>query len=170
MEIVKKIAAIVVVVLGLAVLAFSFLALISKGNDKISDVLKQDISATMTGFYVSNVPHGPPSRAFHAGDELFFNIKTKRPEGCFIDTDFRFARKDAENAHTIWAVDGARVYAPPIDVEDNISQSVMIPKEVTPGQYMITRLTGWQCGSSTSPIMNIVVLPLEIRAPGKTLD
>ena len=163
LEILRKILAFLVVFLLAALAIVTLLLLINQGGGYLQSTRDSEISATLSDPYISAQPHGRRITTVQRGQQVFFNIVTRRPEGCFIDTDWRFARVDSPGSHTVWMVDGARTFAPAAG-KDLISQAVTVPSMLIPGTYKLTRLTGWQCGSASDPAMNVIILDLTVTS------
>ena len=143
---------------------FFVLVMLNAGSDYLQKTRNETISATINRYWISSEPAGPATRTITPGQEMFFNVHVVRPEGCFIDTSWRFAL-EYNGGHVVWLVDGMRSYAPP--GEETLSQAVLVPAKLRPGHYVITRITGWQCGDRPSDFPAQNVLMVDAFVPAK---
>lgn len=137
----------VILLAGLFTIYLVINAVVKTTNNTLQHVRDNSAAATIIASSVSAEPFGNRIIDVKPGQQIFYNISIQRQEGspCYVQTSWRWVLHLPTGNSVMWNTDDGQFYAG--DKSENLAQSVQVPKNLIPGDYTLSRLSVFKCGS-----------------------
>lgn len=148
MEVIRYLVKLAVVIAGLVVIYLGLSSVIHQTNASIQKERDNNASAYIVSSYISEQPFGQATHLVKKGTQIFYNIQIERHEGepCFVQTSWRWVLHLPTGNSVMWNTDDGQFYAG--DKTESLAQSVMVPAQLIPGDYTLSRLSVFKCGDN----------------------
>lgn len=116
-------------------------------NDNVQETRDNNAKANILVSSISTEPFGDRVVEVQRGEQLFYNMTIRRAEGnpCFVQTSWRWVLHLPTGNSVMWNTDDGQFFAG--DKSENLAQAIVVPHQLIPGEYTLSRLSVFKCGN-----------------------
>lgn len=146
-EVLRKILRGLFVVAGLIVIYMIINSVVETTRESVQQDRDNNANANIIMSTLSATPFGVEIDQAKRGQQIFYNFTIKRNPGhaCFVQTSWRWVLHLPTGNSVMWNTDDGQFYAG--DKNENLAQAVIVPTNLLPGDYTLSRLSVFKCGS-----------------------